>query len=128
MNDNYQFTAGYLNINGLNVGNGQFVVDSSGNVTIGGNAKVSGSITMAAGSSINWAQVTETNYTQSEAYPEGLTLPIHMQAMHMIVPIALIAEQMQLIYMQAMLIKTEFTARNIFNTLTNNGTYFGVLF
>ncbi len=68
MNDNYQFTAGYLNINGLNVGNGQFVVDGNGNVTIGGNARVSGSITMAAGSTINWGAVSETNYTQSRAY------------------------------------------------------------
>ena len=46
MNSNYQFTAGYLNLLGLNVGNGNFVVDSSGNVSVRGN------ITMAWGSSI----------------------------------------------------------------------------
>ena len=49
MNGNYEFTADYLNLNGLNVGNGNFVVDRNGNVS------VKGSITMAWGSSINWA-------------------------------------------------------------------------
>ena len=32
MNGNYEFTADYLNLNGLNVGNGNFVVDRNGNV------------------------------------------------------------------------------------------------
>lgn len=62
MNSNYEFTASYLNLNGLNVGNGNFTVDSSGNVS------VRGKITMAAGSSINWASVSETNLSSSEAY------------------------------------------------------------
>lgn len=62
MNSNYEFTAGYLNLNGLNVGNGNFTVDASGNVS------VRGKITMAAGSSINWASVSETNLSSSEAY------------------------------------------------------------
>lgn len=62
MNSAYEFTADYLNLNGLNVGNGNFVVDSSGNVSI------RGSITMAAGSSINWAYVQEVNPSQNSAY------------------------------------------------------------
>lgn len=62
MNSAYEFTADYLNLNGLNVGNGNFVVDSSGNVSI------RGSITMAAGSSINWAFVNEINPSQNSAY------------------------------------------------------------
>lgn len=62
MNSLYEFTADYLNLNGINVGNGNFVVDSSGNVSI------KGSITMAAGSSINWALVSEQNTAQSAAY------------------------------------------------------------
>lgn len=62
MNSNYEFTAGYLNLNGLNVGNGNFTVDASGNVS------VRGSITMAAGSSINWASVTESNVGNSSSY------------------------------------------------------------
>ena len=62
MNDDYQFTAGYLNINGLNVGNGNFVVSPDGDVSM------QGSITMAPGSHINWANVDETNLTQNSAY------------------------------------------------------------
>lgn len=62
MNDSYEFTADYLNLNGIDVGNGNFTVDSSGNVSVRGN------ITMAAGSSINWALVNETNLTQNSAY------------------------------------------------------------
>ena len=62
MNGAYEFTADYLNLNGINVGNGNFVVDSSGNVSM------RGSITMAAGSSINWALVNETNVGSSSAY------------------------------------------------------------
>lgn len=65
MNSNYEFTAGYLNLNGLNVGNGNFTVDSSGNVS------VRGSITMDAGSSINWASVTETNVGSSTSYQKA---------------------------------------------------------
>lgn len=62
MNSGYQFTASYLNLNGINVGNGNFVVDASGNVT------VKGSITMASGSYINWAQVTNQNINSNPAY------------------------------------------------------------
>ena len=67
MNSNYEFTAGYLNLNGLNVGNGNFTVDASGNVS------VRGSITMAAGSSINWASVTESNVGNSSSYQRANT-------------------------------------------------------
>lgn len=67
MNSLYEFTADYLNLNGINVGNGNFVVDSSGNVSI------KGSITMAAGSSINWALVSEQNTAQSAAYSRANT-------------------------------------------------------
>ena len=62
MNANQQFKSDYLCLNGINVGNGQFVVDAAGNVT------VSGSINMGAGSSINWATVTEQNASMSLAY------------------------------------------------------------
>lgn len=67
INSLYEFTADYLNLNGINVGNGNFVVDSSGNVSI------KGSITMAAGSSINWALVSEQNTAQSAAYSRANT-------------------------------------------------------
>lgn len=62
MNNSQQFKSDYLCLNGINVGNGQFVVDGSGNVSI------SGSITMGAGSSINWAQVQNKNLAYNPAY------------------------------------------------------------
>lgn len=62
MNDDYEFIADYLNLNGINVGNGNFVVDTNGNVT------VKGKIKMGAGSSINWANVSESNLSNSSAY------------------------------------------------------------
>ena len=61
MDSDYKFTAGYLNLLGINVNN-NFIVDQNGNVT------VKGDIEMGPGSSINWASVSETNYTQSQAY------------------------------------------------------------
>ena len=61
MDSDYKFTAGYLNLLGINVNN-NFIVDQNGNVT------VKGDIEMGPGSSINWASVTETNPTQSQAY------------------------------------------------------------
>lgn len=62
MNKNYEFTADYLNLNGINVGNGNFVVDSSGNVS------VKGSISMGYGSEINWSKVTNSNLSYNPAY------------------------------------------------------------
>lgn len=62
MNSNQQFKADYLSLNGINVGNGQFVVDANGNVS------VSGSIKMGTGSSIDWSQITEQNASMSLAY------------------------------------------------------------
>lgn len=62
MNSSQQFKSDYLSLNGINVGNGQFVVDSAGNVS------VSGSITMGAGSSINWEQVQNKNLAYNPAY------------------------------------------------------------
>lgn len=62
MNAKQQFKSDYLCLNGINVGNGQFVVDANGNVS------VSGSIKMGTGSSIDWSQITEQNASMSLAY------------------------------------------------------------
>lgn len=62
MNDAYEFIADYLNLNGINVGDGNFVVDINGNVT------VKGKIKMGAGSSIDWANVSESHLDSSSAY------------------------------------------------------------
>ena len=116
MNSNYEFKAGYLNLNGINVGNGNFVVDSSGNVSM------KGSITMAAGSSINWALVTETNATSSEAYQRantahslaGLANEAANEAYNLAADALWVAEN------------NEVTDREIFNILTSGGTRFGI--
>lgn len=62
MMSNGQFTSDYLNLLGLNVGNGNFVISSNGSVTMKGN------MTLGSGSVINWATVTETNVGSSSAY------------------------------------------------------------
>lgn len=62
MNEDYEFTAEYLNLNGINVGNGNFVVDSFGNVAM------KGKIAMGDGSSIDWANVKESNLEYNAAY------------------------------------------------------------
>lgn len=116
MNSNYEFMADYLNLNGINVGNGNFVVDSSGNVSM------RGSITMAAGSSINWALVTETNATSSAAYQRantahslaGLANEAANEAYNLAADALWVAEN------------NEVTDREIFDILTSGGTRFGI--
>lgn len=116
MNSNYEFTAGYLNLNGLNVGNGNFVVDASGNVSVRGN------ITMAAGSSINWALVSEINASSSSAYQRansayslaGLANTAANEAYDLAADALWEAEN------------NAVTDRDIFNILTSGGTRFGI--
>jgi hypothetical protein len=50
LNDDYQFTSEYLDVLGLNVGNGNLVIDSAGNISM------KGDITMTNGS-ISWDKV-----------------------------------------------------------------------
>lgn len=116
MNNDYQFTSGYLNLLGLNVGGGNFVVDSSGNVSVRGN------ITMAAGSSINWANVSEVNLQYNSAYQQansaynlaGLANSNANEAYD------LAYEALNEAYNNAV------TDRDIFNILTSGGTRFGI--
>lgn len=53
MDKSNKFKADYLNLKGINVGDGNFVIDSDGKVTIKGN------ITMTGGS-ISWSQISGT--------------------------------------------------------------------
>lgn len=62
-----KFTAGYLDLYGLtvtnkNTGEVTFAVSSTGRITI------NGQITMGAGSTINWAQVSNQNIASNPAY------------------------------------------------------------
>lgn len=65
LDDADQITGDFLNLKGVLVGQANdpnFYVDANGNVTI------KGKITMGAGSSINWSNVTESNNAYSDAY------------------------------------------------------------
>lgn len=116
MNSNYEFTAGYLNLNGLNVGNGNFTVDARGNVS------VRGSITMAAGSSINWASVTESNVGNSSSYQRANTAYNLASTANSNAGDAynLANTALQAAYDNAL------SDRDIFNMLTNGSTRFGI--
>ena len=109
MNSLYEFTADYLNLNGINVGNGNFVVDSSGNVSI------KGSITMAAGSSINWALVSEQNTAQSAAYSRADTAYNLADSAY---------DNADDAYNLAW--ENRLTDLNVFNVLTGGGSRFGI--
>lgn len=116
MNNSYEFTADYLNLNGINVGGGNFVVDASGNVSI------KGSITMAAGSSINWALVNESNVSQSTAYTMANTAyNLADNAYDMADSAYSYADDAYDLAWDNRL-----TDVNVFNVLTGGGTRFGI--
>lgn len=116
MNNSYEFTADYLNLNGINVGGGNFVVDASGNVSI------KGSITMAAGSSINWALVNESNVSQSTAYTMANTAyNLADNAYNMADSAYSYADDAYDLAWDNRL-----TDVNVFNVLTGGGTRFGI--
>lgn len=123
MNNNQQFKSDYLNLNGINVGNGQFVVDASGNVSVKGN------ITMAAGSSINWALVREENAANSSsyqranaAYTRADNAYSRADSAYSLADSAWDAadEAWELAYDNIL------TDKAVFNILTNGGTRFGI--
>lgn len=116
MNGSYEFTADYLNLNGLNVGNGNFVVDRNGNVS------VNGSITMAWGSSINWGNVTESNLWQNSAYSYADSAYSRADSAYTHADNAYDLAWDAFQEAQNMAV----TDREIFNILTNNGTLFGI--
>lgn len=123
MNSSQQFKSDYLSLNGINVGNGQFVVDSAGNVS------VSGSIKMGAGSSINWAQVTEQNATMSLAYIQannafnyaGVAYDEAGNAYDLALDAYDAAD-----YAYDLAYENRITDKKIFDVLTGGGTRFGI--
>lgn len=123
MNSSQQFKSDYLSLNGINVGNGQFVVDSAGNVS------VSGSITMGAGSSINWAQVTEQNATMSLAYIQannafnyaGVAYDEAGNAYDLALDAYDAAD-----YAYELAYENRITDKKVFDVLTGGGTRFGI--
>lgn len=123
MNANQQFKSDYLCLNGINVGNGQFVVDAAGNVT------VSGSINMGAGSSINWATVTEQNATMSLAYIQannafnyaGVAYDEAGNAYDLALDAYDAAD-----YAYDLAYENRITDKKVFDVLTGGGTRFGI--
>lgn len=123
MNSSQQFKSDYLSLNGINVGNGQFVVDSAGNVS------VSGSIKMGAGSSINWAQVTEQNATMSLAYIQannafnyaGVAYDEAGNAYDLALDAYDAAD-----YAYELAYENRITDKKVFDVLTGGGTRFGI--
>lgn len=109
MMSDYKFSADYLELKGITITDDSqkttFKVDSSGDVT------VSGVITMANGSSINWANITEINLASSEAYSKASSAYVTATA----------AETKA---------SSAYEARcndeNVFNVLTSNGTKYGI--
>ena len=119
MNANEQFKAGYLNLYGLNITNGSkttLSIDSSGNISLMGN------ITLEAGSSINWANVSETNLTYSETYSLANNANSTANEAYSLADDAYYEalDAYDLAY------DNRNTAKNIFDVLTSNGTYFGI--
>ena len=123
MNSSQQFKSDYLSLNGINVGNGQFVVDSAGNVS------VSGSIKMGAGSSINWAQVTEQNASMSLAYIQatdafnyaGEAYDEAGNAYNLAIDAYDYAD-----YAYDLAYENRITDKKVFDVLTGGGTRFGI--
>jgi len=116
MNGNYEFTASYLNLNGINVGNGNFVVDANGNVTVRGN------ITMNWGSSINWANVTEYNASSSQAYQRANTA-VNTASNAQSYAIAANSNAQNAIQIAQ---QNAISDEKVFNILTSGGTRFGI--
>ena len=120
MNSNNQFKSDYLNLKGITVtdasGATTFKVDSSGNVTLSGN------ITMGAGSSINWATVSEVNASSSKAYQLANSANTTANTAKAMADEAL--GYADTAYWTAY--NNKVTEENVFNVLTNGGTRFGV--
>ena len=120
-----KFTADYLDLYGITVTNKYtgavtFKVDgASGQVTI------NGQVTMGAGSSINWAQVTEQNVRYSEAY--SLAYSANTNANQARSDAAYAYDEASAAWSRANDAYYErCTDQNVFNVLTSGGTKFGI--
>lgn len=120
-----KFTADYLDLYGITVTNKYtgavtFKVDgASGQVTI------NGQVTMGAGSSINWAQVTEQNVGYSQAY--SLAYSANTNANQARSDAAYAYDEASAAWSRANDAYYErCTDQNVFNVLTSGGTKFGI--
>lgn len=122
MMDDERFKSKYLSIYGLTVTNGvrtTFAVDSSGSVTI------DGKVTLSAGSTINWASVTNQNLTSNPAYSLASTANANAATAKSAADDAY--DEASAAWSRAnKAYQDRCTDQNVFDVLTSGGTKFGI--
>lgn len=123
-----KISSGYLDLYGITITNAStgrtsFAVSSTGAVTINGN------VTMGAGSSINWASITEVNPTSSRAYQQAnsalnLANSANTNANSAYNQAVSASNAAWDAYDLAW--ENRLTDRNVFDVLTGGGTRFGI--
>lgn len=122
MMDEERFKSKYLSVYGLSVTNGTrvtFAVDSSGSVTI------DGKVTLSAGSTINWASVTNQNITSNPAYSLASTAKDAAAAAQSSADNAY-SEASAAWSRANSAYEKRCTDQNVFDVLTSGGTKFGI--
>ena len=122
MMDEERFKSKYLSVYGLSVTNGArvtFAVDASGSVTI------DGKVTLSAGSTINWASVTNQNLTSNPAYSLASTASDKADQAQSAADDAY--DEASAAWSRANKAYQErCTDQNVFDILTSGGTRFGI--
>lgn len=134
-----KFKSDYLDLYGLTIRNKlnntvTFSVDSYGRITLNGtvDGTISGQITLGAGSTINWATVTEYNSTSSAAYRRANDAYNYADDAYSYAGNAYSRantayNNADTAYNYAMTAyNNRVTDENIFNVLTSGGTRFGI--
>lgn len=127
-----KFKSDYLDLYGITIRNKltndiSFSVDSYGRITLNGtvDGTISGKITLGAGSSINWATVTEYNSAYSDAYQQANSAYNYADDAYRCANTAY--NNANAAYDYAITAyNNRVTDENIFNVLTNGGTKFGI--
>ena len=119
-----KFSSKYLDLYGLTITN-KYSGETTFSVSDRGAITVNGNITMGAGSSINWAQVTEQNVQWSESY--SLASTANATANRARSEAADAYDNADAAWSRA---NSAYAARctdqNVFNVLTSGGTKFGI--
>lgn len=114
MNDG-KFTSDYLELRGLTITNG---VTTTFKVSSTGTVEINGKVTMGSGSSINWAQVSNTNLSSNPAY--ALASQASSDAYDAAYDASLAYSRASDAYAERC------NSANVFDVLTSGGTKFGI--
>ncbi|MCM1221470.1 MAG: tail fiber domain-containing protein, partial [Lachnospiraceae bacterium] len=122
----YKFNPDYLELRGLTITDGY---RTTFKVTAGGVVSINGNVTMSAGSSIDWGQVSETNLSKCQAYALAQNASSLANGAYNRADSAYTRAQEA--YGAAddaydLAWENRNTDYNIFNVLTNGGTRFGI--